>query len=223
MAKRKTVKKTAKKETKTATSGKKGPPNVPPIVQEALQVTWLLKGSLKNVQIAYIRVCKLLAQVRDRKYWDALNHPDIEVYAQERLQLQRASLYRYLQVYDWMVACHPDWLEPHPKGFIPELSDATDLMWIEGELAKKDLDPKKRTALEALRKKGLDGTLKARDLIKFRRQYSTIDTGIKLLLTKFRALRRETARYTTLPPEAIADLDAAIGVIEQAVAEAGKS
>lgn len=78
MTKRKTVKKDGKK----SPTGKKQQPKVPPLVQEALQITWLLKGGLKNVQIAYIRVCKLLADVRDRKLWAELKHPDIEHYAE---------------------------------------------------------------------------------------------------------------------------------------------
>ena len=110
---------------------KKRAPVVPTAVQEALQVTWLLKGNLKNAQIAYIRIGKLLARVRDRKLYAALKHPDIESYAQERVNLRRTSLYRYLQVYDWIAKFHKDWLEPHPKGFIPDLNDTADLMWME--------------------------------------------------------------------------------------------
>ena len=222
MVEQRAVKKTVKKGATNSQAVKKPQTNVPPIVQEALQVTWLLKGGLKNVQLAYIRVGKLLAQVRDRKLWEALKHPDIESYAQERLQLGRSSLYRYLQVYDWMVECHKDWLEPHPKGFIPELSDAADLMWIEGELAKKNLEPEKRAALEALRQKGLNGQLKDSDVAKYRRQASPTDAGLKTLLSKLRALRRTAAQLAAMPPEAVADLDAAIHVIEKAVATAGK-
>src|SRR5437899_2696384 len=45
--------------------------------QRANQMTFLLKGYLKNVQ-----------------------HDGMESYAQERLGLRRAALYRYLQIYD---------------------------------------------------------------------------------------------------------------------------
>ena len=55
-----------RKPVKKAPLEKRMQPVTIPIVQEALQVTWLLKGNLKNVQISYIRVGKLLAQVRDR-------------------------------------------------------------------------------------------------------------------------------------------------------------
>lgn len=214
-----TKQKTVKKSTKKSPAGKKQQPKVPPLVQEALQVTWLLKGGLKNVQIAYIRVCKLLADVRDRKLWAELKHPDIESYVQERLQLRRASLYRYLQVYEWMSESHKDWLKPHPKGFIPELNDAADLMWIEGELAKKSLKPATRATLETLRTKGLNGQLTDSDLVKFRHQASPMDAAIKSLLSKLRKLRRQAANLAAMPPAAITDLDAAISEIEKAIAE----
>jgi len=207
--------------TKSSPAAKKQP-DVPPLVQEALQVTWLLKGGLKNVQLAYIRVGTLLAQVRDRRLWEVLKHPDIEHYAQERLQLGRASLYRYLQVHDWMVEFHKDWLEPHPKGFIPELTDAADLMWIEAELAKPNLEPERRAALEVLRTKGLNGELKDSDLVNFRHHTRPNDAGVRSLLTKCRALRRQATQVAAAPPEAIADLDAAIVLFEKAVAAAGK-
>ena len=44
-------------------------------VQEALEVTWVLKGHLKSLQIAYLRVGALLARVRDQKLYAALKHP----------------------------------------------------------------------------------------------------------------------------------------------------
>jgi hypothetical protein len=53
----------------------------------ANQVTFRLKGDLKNAQIAYIRAAKLLARVRDEKLWQALRFPTIEEYAAKRLQL----------------------------------------------------------------------------------------------------------------------------------------
>ena len=143
---------------------KKPTANPNPVVQEALEVTWTLKGHLKNAQIAYIRVGVLLAEVRDKKLYEALHHPDMESYAAERLHLGRASLYRYLQVHDWICEFHKEWLLPKAKGFIPDLADAADMIWIERELAKKDLDPKKKAALEELLKKALNGQLREGDL-----------------------------------------------------------
>ena len=52
------------------------------------------------------------------------------------------------------------WLQPKPKGFIPDLTDVDDLMWIENELKKANLSAEKRAALEGLDKKALAGDLK---------------------------------------------------------------
>jgi len=147
----------------------KEPSKAPPAdVKEALETTWTLKGHLKNAQIAYIRVGVLLAKVRDRKLYKALGHANMESYAEERLRLGRASLYRYLQVHDWIQEFHKEWLEPKPKGFIPDLADAGDLIWIERELGRKDLDAKKKADLDELRKKALDGRLREGDLGRWR-------------------------------------------------------
>ena len=67
-----------------------------------------------------------------------------------------------------MARSHKEWLEPHPKGFIPDLSDTVDLMWIEKELKRKDITDQARTELEALRESALNGTLKETDLRKWR-------------------------------------------------------
>ena len=42
------------------------------------QVTFLLKGDLKNARIAYIRAAVKLARVRDEKLWQALGHRSLE-------------------------------------------------------------------------------------------------------------------------------------------------
>lgn len=202
MAKRTTTK-TATKEPKPKTA-----------VQEALEVTWLLKGNLKNVQIAYIRVGKLLAQVREKRLYAELKHADIESYAQERLQLGRASLYRYLQVYDWLVECHPEWLEPKPAVFIPELADAMDLISIEKELQRADLKPATRAALQTLQQKALQGKLRSGDLDALRRKQPTGVNGLRACLSKLRLLRGRAAELVNMPPEVLTHLDAAIGILK---------
>jgi transposase len=77
---------------RTTMPGKEPPTAQQAVVQEALEVTWTLKGHLKNAQVAYLRVGVLLAKVRDKKLYAALHHPDMESYAAERLHLARASL-----------------------------------------------------------------------------------------------------------------------------------
>ncbi len=216
MAKRKVVKKAVK----TTRSGAK--PSAPKTAsQEALEVTWVLKGHLKNAQISYIRVGCLLAQVRGKKLYEALHCKDMETYAEERLNLGRASLYRYLQVHDWISEYHKEWLEPKPQGFIPELSDATDLIWIERKLAEKDLSPATRTQLEALRSKALDGKLRQGELDPIRRKKGPGTDGLKSCLSKLRLLRRRGAQLASMPPEAISKIDAAVEIIENAIAIQG--
>lgn len=184
------------------------------VVQEALQVTWLLKGNLKNAQLAYLRVGALLVRVRDEKLYAALGHADIESYAEQRLHLGRASLYRYIQVHDWIAQCHPEWLKPKPKGFIPDLSDAANLIWIEGELAKSGLDPKRKAALEELRKKALDGRLGQGELNAFRRQGQKGKSGLKSFLSKLRLLRRRGSELDDMPSEVLTALDSAIELLK---------
>jgi hypothetical protein len=144
----------------------KSPKTAKPItpVQEALQITWRLKGNLKSARIAYLKIGALLVQVRDKKLYAELKHPDMEDYAEKRLQLGRSSLYKYLQVYDWVSKFYPEWLQPKPKGFIPELYDVADLMEIEDRLNGKNLSPQKRAKLQTLKGKALSGELKTAEL-----------------------------------------------------------
>lgn len=186
--------------------------------QEALEVTWTLKGHLKNVQIAYIRVGALLAKVRDKELYKALHHENMESYAEQRLNLGRASLYRYLQVYDWISEFHKEWLEPKPKGFIPELSDVADLIWIEQKLAQKNLAAKTRAELEELRAKALDGRLRKGDLDEWRRRGRGGEQALKSFLSKVRFLRKRGSELASMPSEAITHLDAAIEIIRNALA-----
>jgi len=182
-------------------------------VQEALQVTWLLKGKLKSAQIAYLRIGELLVRVRDKKLYAELKHADMEEYARERLQLGRASLFRYLQAYDWVSKSHPEWLKPKPKGYIPDMSDISDLIWIENELVRKDLADSTRTALTAFQKKALEGGLRQSDLDPFRGRQKDNKAVIKTCLTKLRSVRRYFAQLKNLPPDVITHLDAAITIL----------
>ena len=197
--------------------GEKPSPASKETVQEALQVTWVLKGHLKNAQIAYLRVGALLVKVRDQKLYEALHHPDMESYAAERLHLGRGSLYRYLQVYDWVSANHKEWLDPKPKGFIPDLADVADLIWIEKQLAKPDLDAKARAELEKLREKGLSGDLRERDLREWRKKGRTDEDALKAFLSKLRLLQKEGADLKDMPPEVISDLEDAIEKLSDAI------
>src|SRR2546426_6983869 len=53
----------------------------PSPAQRAVQITFVLKGHLKNVQVAYIRVAALLVKVRDERLYRGLGHQTMEQYA----------------------------------------------------------------------------------------------------------------------------------------------
>lgn len=186
---------------------------------KALQLTWVLKGRLKNARLEFLRIGGMLAKVRDEKMFATLHHPDIEDYAEKRLQLGRSSLYKYLQVYDWVAKFHHEWLENKPKGVIPELADAGDLMWIENELARKNLKAETRASLEELKQKALDGRLRTGELNKWRRKSSgNKEQSLKSFLSKFRLLRKRCAEVKSMPAEAITHVELAIDIIKNAMA-----
>ena len=209
MAKRKAAK-------KSATAAEKSPAQK--AAQEALQWTWLLKGKLKSAQIAYLRIGSMLAEVRKKEMFKVLHHDDLEAYADERLNLGRSALYEYLQVYDWVVECHSEWLQPKPKGYIPVLWEAHDLMWIERRLADKELNSETRAKLEVLHAKGLEGKLRPRDMREFRERSKPSSDAIKSYLSRLRTMRRTGPRLKDMPAEAMSKMDAVIEVIENAIA-----
>jgi hypothetical protein len=212
-----TAKKSAIKKAKKRTE-KKSAKSVKPKteVQQALEVTWVLKGHLKNAQISYLRVGALLVRVRDAKLYAALGHPDVETYAEQRLHLGRTSLFKYLKVYDWVSRNHKEWLEPKPQGFIPDLSDAADLIRIETELEKKSLDKDTRAKLEAFRKQALAGELRQSDLAAWRKTRRQGADTVKAIVSALRRIRKRIARLEPGQPEALSQLDALIDVLGHA-------
>jgi len=192
-------------------------------VQEALQVTWLLKGKLKSAQIGYLRIGELLVQVRDKKLYAELKHADMEEYARERLSLSRATLYRYIQAYDWVKRSHPEWLEDKPKGFIPDLSDIGDMVWMEDQLKRTDLAAVDRKGLEELMQKAQVGELRQGQVAAYRQKGGKTTETIAAYLGKFRNLRTRSARIKGMPPEVIRYLDSAIEILknQQQVASCG--
>ena len=193
----------------------------PSPAQRAVQITFVLKGHLKNVQVAYIRAGALLAKMRDERLYRALGHATIEAYAAARLGLQRSALYHYLQIHDWIRAFHPAWLAPRPKGFIPELSDASALMWIEHRLRDERLGEGLRTDLEALRQKALAGKLTASEFRAFRDRVRSDASPLRTFLARLRALRRRAAGVPKLPAGVLDALDAALQHAEAALTATG--
>ena len=160
----------------------------------------------------------LLERVRDDKLYAPLGHPNIETYARERLKLGRSSLYNYLRVYDWVDKNHHEWLDPAPGMFIPDLFDAVDLIFIEGELERTDLSPEARASLEKLKDKALAGELTKTDLTPYRRRKSARTDDRKAFISMLRQARLRASKMANMPPEVLADLDDAIGVLTHAMA-----
>ena len=181
--------------------------------EEANQITWTLTGHLKNAQISYLRVATLLARMRDETLFKELKFADMETYADTRLRLSRTSLYRYLRAYDFAFAFHKEWLQPKPKGFIPDLAAVDDLVWIEKDLARTNLDAKTRAALEALRKKGLEGRLHKGEIDPYRRRHHGNTAALRALLSRLRFERKRASQLENVPGETLAGLDAAISAL----------
>jgi hypothetical protein len=183
--------------------------------QEAWQVTFVLIGTLKRVQLMYLRVGELLVDVRERKLYADLKHPDMETYARERLGLGRASLYNYLRIYDWVLRVHPEWLKPKAKGFIPDLSDIGDLMWLDEELARTNLSPARRALLVELQKKGMSGKLLQSEMRRVRKSGSTTHSGVKGVMASLKSVRARAAKLAAMSPEVLSHLDSAIAILSQ--------
>jgi len=196
-------------------------PNLTP-AQIANQVTFVLKGHLKNARIGYIRAASLLARVREEKLWKALGHATIEEYAERRLGLRRTSLYRYLQVHDWLRDYHPAWLNRRPKGFIPEISDIGTLAWIDKQLANSHLADPLRKELEAMRTKAMAGKLSEREFREFKNRIARRKNPLRVLLGRLRGIRRFATSLPHAPPAAIADIEAAIRATEDSLATVAK-
>jgi len=181
--------------------------------QRAVQVTFVLKGDLKNVQIAYLRVAKRLAQIRDEKLDRALGYDKLEDYAAARLGLQRSALYKYLQIYEWAREFHPGWLANRPKGFIPELSDAAALMWIEHQLKHGNPGADRRREIERLRAKALAGKLTDAEFREVRDRGRRRVPPLRALLAAERAVRRRATRVPDLPASVLDEIDALVAHI----------
>jgi hypothetical protein len=196
------------------------PKKPPTIAQRASQITFLLKGHLKNARVAYIRAAVMLARVRDEKLWQALRYPSMADYARDQLRLAEPTLYQYLRVHDWLKKSHPSWLAKRPKGFIPELSDVVSLQWIDQRLDGDSLEADLRKDLEGARRQALAGTLTYREFVALRARARKTLSPLRALLDRTRALRKTASRTARVPAAALAGYDAAIRSLEAAIAAA---
>ena len=191
--------------------------NAPAVGAE--QITEFLKSALQTERIAYLVVGRILAQVRDEKVFAKLNYPDLASYGRERLELCRATLYQYLEIFDWVAAHHPEWLDPAPGTFIPELNDVDDLKWMETKLSRPGMSKNARANLLELREKALNGTLAKSELRAFRGQTKgKVKDKRATFLAHMKALRKEGAAISGLPSEILTGLDHLIGMLKNDMA-----
>ncbi len=178
------------------------------------QTTVLLRSALQTVRIAFLTVGRLLSMVREEKIYAQAGCANLETYAREKLDLGRTSLYDYLRVFEWVAQTHPEWLDPEPGTFIPDLNDVKDLIWIEKDLARTDLPKESRATLVELKKKGLEGRLRDDELDSFRKRRNAARAGASDFLGKLRRLREEGEKEG-VPATVLAELDSAIGLMEK--------
>ena len=186
-------------------------------VQLALQVTFFLKGDLKRERKLFILIASKLARIRDEQMWKALKHPSIEDYAQKRLQMERTSLYHYLQIHKWLERDHPAWLGKKPKGFIPGLTGSSALMWIENYLHDKQPTGVVREELESMRRQALRGTLTDKEFRALRRKIRPTVAPLRGALRRMESLRDDADHIDGFPAAARKALEEAIRAIEEAL------
>jgi hypothetical protein len=191
-------------------------PRKPSPAQIAHQLTWQLEGYLKRIQLMYILAGVQLAKIRDEQHWKALRYPTIENYAQKRLGLSRTALYHYLQIHDWLKRDHPAWLAPKPKGFIPSLTGASALMWIENRLRRR-LSESARRELTGMRLQALRGDLTDEEFRELRARLRGEVEPLRALLARLKSLARDAGRVADVPAAASVALAQAIRAVEQAL------
>lgn len=208
---------TTRKKTAKATGAKQETKYPKAVVQEALQLAFVLKGHIKRAQKYYLVIGRELAKMREEKYYEVLHHPTLADFAKEHLGLSQASMYRYLQMYDWASQKHPEWLKDGWKGTIPDLGDVPELICIEKKLERKDLKPEDRKALATIQKEALAGKLDPKNLQAYRRGNRVAKSPFKSYLSALRRDRKRGAAMAKMPAEVISNLDEAIAALQNAM------
>ncbi len=199
------------------------PTNVDPIIPvtpviSPEQITEYIKMALQAQRVSFLNVGKLLAMVRDGKLYAQLGHADLDSYAKARLQLGHSTLFLYLRVRDWVAENHPEWFDPEPGTFIPDLYDIDAAAWVDKQLAKPELTPEIRTDLKTLKKKALSGKLTKSERTDFAaRMRHTPEDGLRKFLKKLQALREEGTQVEGMPPEIVSGLDDLAELLQNAL------
>jgi hypothetical protein len=208
MAKRKKSKATASKKPQPKPVEPQSPAQ--PTTTEVGRITGQIQAYIKNAQINFLHIGESLVDVRNRKLYEVLKDETLLIYADKRLHLGPASVYRYMRIYEWVKQYHPGWLASPVVGRIPDLSDIADLMWLDEELAKKELEPKKKAALEELRTKALAGDLPRSEVRAFRRGGRNVKGMYEKAISGLLSVRRQLSKSTNPPTDSIAHITAAI-------------
>jgi hypothetical protein len=183
-------------------------------VHEAGMITGQLKAKLKNATTTFLDIGALLVQVRDRKLYEPLHDASLEIYANKRLDLCRSSLYGYIRVYEWVKQKHPEWLVRPLKGRVPNLTTISDLMWIDEELAKKDLKPEMKAKLLELEKKALAGKLSRSELQALRKRSRGAKEGVQVAIKYLQRARRQVTQSANPSTLALEHIDAAVNALK---------
>ena len=189
------------------------PKRKPSPAQIAHQVTWRLEGDIKRNRLSSLSISVQLARVRDEKLWSLLDFDSIEKWAFERLGMSRSTLYRYLQMHDWVKQRHPKWLAPKVRGFIPDLSDVAILRAIETQLDRA-LTPERRKVFQALYAKALEGKLTPEEY-KHALGGRPPNPPIRAFFTSLRAMHARAKRIAGLPSDIERDLAAIVTRLDE--------
>jgi hypothetical protein len=179
-------------------------------VRNALEFTWALKGHIRAPAKQYLRVAQEIARARDEKIYEVLKNPTMKDYTEKRLGLSERSMYRYLQIYDWVRERYPQWLERGNKERIPDLAEVPDLIRLEKHLDRRDLDPETRAKLEDVYKRALSGRLAPAEVRDLRRHQHRERESLRAALSMLRRNRMRCGQLTGTPGEVARRLDDAI-------------
>jgi hypothetical protein len=212
----------AKRSTKSTTSEAKESPAAPKskspaqlAVQAAGKITGDLVCLLQTERKSFLHIGQLLTEVQGKQYFATLKHPSLEDYADKHLGLGKTSLYRYLKVYAWALEHHKEWLDVPLKVRIPDFSSIEGLLWVEQELAKKDLSAGRKKTLEDIQQKALDGKLRRTDLRAVKARTNSTKEGDQNLISATRTLRKRYAQSVSVSAQkALPHFDEIINIME---------
>lgn len=194
-------------------------PPAEPSRKEAEKIHEALEKYITFATCDGIRVALLLARVRDDKLYTFLNYPDLKQYALDGLHLDSETMERYLKLYAWVQAHHPEWYDSDPPLYVRDLTHVADIIWLETTLVRDRHAPEKRAHLVELLEHALAGDLKRTELDRYRRSHPSDYEEMVELLDQMRTQREEAYRLRDeLPPDALNKINMAFDLIDNLLA-----